>query len=401
MKTLIIGAFLGLCATMAHGAPRTIALEPTSDGSGSLCAADASYCAKVILPDTLEITTQGRSLQIPKLPLREGETPEPAAMLIELAPGHILAGAVLEAEYGTISGRFKRRDLLLWDVKMADGSIVGPVLDFPVHALVSVDADCRNWPKERATRCDATYEFNSIFDVIRAESQGYPVLTYRTAALRKPGLASREFGWNADALLGPDDDGLDTTCTFKRSFTYNPLSGRYTLDEAFPDCDEFLEPDLLPRRAKTELREVWMRLATEGEVKAFVSAETQSRLSTTLSDPRFEIGWIYNEMATGNDILVLRVSDGGRCQGGDCDLHFFATRNCVEPALCTGRWVESRKGNRAYTVYRPQAPLDLSCPQSLVLISVGRDAGQHCLEPSGMAVVHPLPPEVAQSLSKE
>src|SRR5690606_7241233 len=127
----------------------------------------------------------------------------------------------------------------------------------------------------------------------------------------------------------------------RRSLVWNPLSGRYLIDTPMPDCDQYLERHLLPRRGGTEVREVWMRPATEGEMARYVSPETQRRNASALKSPRYELGWIYNEMFSGNDIVLLRVSDGGRCDEGNCDLHFFATGNCVDASLCTTRWLES------------------------------------------------------------
>jgi len=385
---------------IAGAAPRMMPLA-SERPDAPLCTADRSYCSTLIGADTLELTHKGASVKITGLPLRPGEKAEPDASVIELAPGRLLAGVIIAQDEGMDYGRFRRRDLLLWDVNLTDGTIVGPVFDFPVHGLVNTEHDCRNWPQEGRPDCRVEYEFNTRFDLARAETEGYPVLTYSTAAVMTPGGASREYGWTSDVLIGADPMGMDQRCTFRRSLVWNPLSGRYLMDSPMPDCDQYLERHLLPRRGGTEVREVWMRPATEAELKRYVSPETQARNRSALTAPRYELGWIYNEMYSGNDIVLIRVSDGGRCEGGDCDLHFFATGNCVDASLCTTRWLESRRGNRVYTTAQAEEPLSTACPQSQVLIPVGKDQGQYCLTSKGLQADAAFPADFAQRFPKE
>ncbi|RRH76210.1 hypothetical protein [Falsigemmobacter faecalis] len=401
LKSLLSVTLAVLAASpMAAAAPRLLPLG--SDGpKAPLCTADRSYCSALIGADTLELSYKGQSVKITGLPLRPGETAEPDASLIELSPGHLLAGVIIARDEGMDYGRFRRRDLLLWDVNLTDGSIVGPVFDFPVHGLVNTEYDCRNWPQDKRPDCRAEYEFNTRFDFASAETEGYPVLTYSTAAVMTPGGASREYGWGGGALIGSSPMGMDQDCTFRRSIVWNPLSGRYLMDSPMPDCDQYLERHLLPRRGGTEVREVWMRPATEAELRRYVSPETQTRNATALKAPRYELGWIYNEMFSGNDIVLLRISDGGRCEEGNCDLHFFATGNCVDASLCTTRWLESRRGNRVYTTAEPEDPLSGSCPQSQVLIPVGADRGQYCLTHKGLQSDAAFPADFARRFPKE
>ncbi|MGN0934363.1 hypothetical protein [Falsigemmobacter intermedius] len=388
-------------AQMAGAAPRMLPLAAEGN-EARLCTADRSYCSGLIAPDVLELSYSGQSVRITGLPLRPGETAEADASILELSPGHVLAGVIIAQDEGMDYGRFRRRDLLLWDVNLTDGTIVGPVFDFPVHGLVNTEFDCRNWPAEGRPECRTEYEFNTRFDLARAETGGYPVLTYSTAAVMTPAGASREYGWStSDVLIGADVMGMDQACTFRRSLVWNPLSGRYVIDAPMPDCDQYLERHLLPRRGGTEVREVWMRPATEGELRRYISPETQARNAAALKAPRYELGWIYNEMFSGNDIVLLRVSDGGRCEGADCDLHFFATGNCVDASLCTTRWLESRRGNRVYTTHLPEAPLSTACPQSQVLIPVGQDQGQYCLTNKGLQHDAAFPADFAQRFPKE
>lgn len=398
LKTfLTTAAVLTLTTLGLQAQPRSLSLS----GTGRMCTDDQSYCLQMTGPKGLELQHQGRSLQISELPLAEGERAEVSGSLIELSPGHVLAGVVFERSRSIEHGTFKRRDLLMWDMNLADGSVVGPVLDMPVHGMVQTSGDCRNWPESEPRPCKAEYEFNSLLDVIRAETTGYPVLTWRTAAVVTPVGASREFGWSMAYMAGSDGTALDPACTTKRSLVYNPLSGRYVLDAPLPECDQYLEANLLPRRARPELREVWMRPATSGETRAFLNAEEQASIAAKFRKPKVELGWIYNEMVSGSDILVLRVSDDGRCAEGQCDLHFMATANCVEPALCRPRWREKLTGNRAYTATRPEAPLNISCPEALVLLPVGRSAGQYCLTHQGLENVALMPADLAQTFPKE
>lgn len=366
--------------------------------TGNFCSEGEEYCLRMIGSDSVSYTSaSGLSGQLNGLPLRAGETVLPAPQLIEIDKDHLLMGLEFASNHEISNGRMQRRETVYWDIDLRDGSVLGPILEFTSH--VGIDTyDCRNWPQDQQSgKCHARYVFNSIVDAIGARRDSYPALTYRTAATIQPQGASREYGWTTPTSYGSDGVELHLGCTFRRSYIYNPLSARYILDQPLPDCDQFLSAELLPRRNHDRISELHMRPATQAEVANY--ARFAPDLLAT-GDATMELGWLYNEMATGADIVVLRASTQGRCEGADgCKLFFFATANCVDPAQCTPKWSQNLSGNRIYTVQNPHAPLSLACPDTLFLLPAGRQAGQYCTGFNGLEAQGAVPPDLATRMS--
>ena len=314
-----------------------------------------------------------------------------------VGPEHLLIGLEFASSQQISNGRMQRRETVYWDIDLRDGSVLGPILEFTSH--VSIDTyDCRNWPQDQqADKCHARYIFNSIVDAIGARRDGYPALTYRTAATIDPQGASREYGWTTPTSYGSDGKELHLGCTFRRSYIYHPLSGRYVLDQPLPDCDQFLNAELLPRRNFDRISELQMRPATPAEVANYARFVPDLGAG---ADTTVELGWLYNEMATGADVVVLRSSTQGLCEGAEgCTLHFFATANCVDPVECSPKWTQSLSGNRIYTVQNPHVPLSRACPEALFLVPAGAQAGQYCTGFNGLEPQGPVPQGLATRMS--
>jgi len=330
--------------------------------TGSFCTENETYCLRMTRHDSVTYqSASGFSGQLSGLPVRTGETVLPAPQLIEIAPDRVLMGLEFASSHEISNGRLQRRDAVYWDVDLRDGSVLGPVLEFPAHVSVET-RDCRNWPRgKQLDQCHARYIFNSIVDAIGAYHDGYPALTYRTAATIKPQGASREYGWTAPTSIGSDGQELHLGCTFRRSYIHHPLSGRYILDQPLPDCDQFLSAELLPRRNAARISELQMRPATGVEIANYARFAPAIEASSGM---RIELGWLYDEMASGADIVVLRTSHEGRCeQAADCRLYFFATANCVEPALCTPKWSQSLTATGSTSSAIPMRPLPPAAPR--------------------------------------
>lgn len=367
--------------------------------TGNFCTDGEAYCLRMIGPNSVSYkSASGLSGQLSGLPVRPGETALPAPQLMELDKDRLLIGVEFASNHEISNGRMQRRDTVYWDVDLRDGSVLGPILEFTAH--ISIDTyDCRNWPQDKqVNNCHARYIFNSIVDAIGARRDGYPALTYRTAATIEPHGASREYGWTTPTSYGSDGKELHLGCTFRRSYIYHPISARYVLDQPLPDCDQFLNAEMLPRRSRDKISELQMRPATAAEVQNY--ARFAYELGSVQSGRTVEIGWLYNEMVSGSDIVVLRTSTDGRCEeGSDCGLYFFATANCVEPALCTPKWSQNISGNRIYTVQNPHSPLSTACPEALFVVPAGPEAGQYCTGFNGLEPKGPLPNALAARLS--
>lgn len=367
--------------------------------TGNFCSEGEAYCLRMTGPQSVSYkSASGFSGQLSGLPARPGETVLPAPQLIEIEKDRVLLGLEFASSHEISNGRMQRRETVYWDVDLRDGSVLGPILEFTSH--VSIDTyDCRNWPQDQqANDCHARYIFNSIVDAIGARRDGYPALTYRTAATIEPQGASREYGWTTPTSFGSDGKELHLGCTFRRSYIYHPLSSRYILDQALPDCDQFLSAELLPRRNLDRISELQMRPATAAEVANYAQFAPELDVPAGAS---VELGWLYNEMASGADIVVLRTSTQSRCEAEeDCRLYFFATANCVEPTLCRPKWAQSLNGNRIYTVQNPHAPLSTACPEALFLVPAGRNAGQYCTGFNGLEIQGPLPQGLTARMSQ-
>lgn len=404
IPTLALAALAGLFVSLPAQAAQMIELADTpTQAANGRCSQDGEYCLRLDR-DVLTImqSSTGARAAIPGLPVAEGQRVETAGWLIELEPGHILAGVKLVSEQGITGGRFQRKDLVLWDVTLANSGVVGPVLDFPAETHIDIDNDCRNWPAERPRPCKATFSYGGIVIVQQASTEGYPALTFRTTAMMQPVAASREYGWRDTGMMSSDDTGLNMECSFQRVLNYNPLAAHYQVDQSLPECAEYFEPELLPKRAIPWSEEVWMREATDAEIRAFHPAP-DALIGDRKRDPelRIELGWLYNEMFAGSDVIVMRASKNKRCVAGECDLMFFGVNNCIEPAKCRPKWSKGVAGNRVYSLHKPAVPLDISCPNSAILIPAGPGSGQYCITNRGITRSADVPDALAENFPKE
>ncbi|WP_175774652.1 hypothetical protein [Burkholderia anthina] len=166
--------------------------------------------------------------------------------VLRVAGGDVIVGVRFDLSTGYSGGGASASALRL--IRVVAGDPV-PRAQEVLAVPLSGEAMIRACFSERDQRrrlgvCHDDYAFDATLSLDRSVRAGLPQLRYATRATSFPGHVSR----GKDSLAAPPlrkrdlVTAVDRTCTYRRTFRFDPSAGRYTPDRPLPDCDGYTVP---------------------------------------------------------------------------------------------------------------------------------------------------------------
>ena len=157
--------------------------------------------------------------------------------------GAVIVGLLATRRTGYSGGGAMVSRLTLFRSDPSDRTIA-ELFDVPVEGSAMIRA-CFSEADGRARRdaCHDEYAFGGALSLDPATASGRPRFVYESRAGTFPGHVSRSEDSSERPPLRRRDLvwWRDPTCSFRRSFAFDPAAGRYVPDHPLPDCEDYLD----------------------------------------------------------------------------------------------------------------------------------------------------------------
>ncbi|EPS1224026.1 hypothetical protein QZN01_02170 [Burkholderia cenocepacia] len=162
------------------------------------------------------------------------------------AGGDVIVGVRFDMSTGYSGGGASASELRLTRVVAGDRvPRTQQVLAVPLSGSATIRA-CfsERDQRRRLGACHDDYAFDATLSLDRSVRAGLPRLLYATRATSFPGHVSRDKDSLAAPPLRKRDlvTAVDRTCTYRRTFRFDPSAGSYTPDRPLPDCEGYTVP---------------------------------------------------------------------------------------------------------------------------------------------------------------
>lgn len=243
LTLLPIAASLSIGATAAT-APAIAGFEPlTARSAGTaLCSRDQVWCVTAAgARKPLIVTVKGKAAARWS-PEAQDDTIQmkPVPHLLRLLDGSALVPVEMRAPvmYSGGGGEITTLRLIL----VRPGSAPRSVLSLPWKTDLMIRACFSDKDATaRAGACHDEYQFDGQLTAVKPTKSGLPALAYLASAQSYPRGASRNVDSSTQPPLKKSDLVWvkDRACSYRRTFRFDPASGRYKPNAALPACDQY------------------------------------------------------------------------------------------------------------------------------------------------------------------
>jgi hypothetical protein len=239
-------------AEPAHARARIEQLRAERQVPGRTCTSDRIWClARTSDSVTVLYRANRDTRDIAHLPLPSNEddriesAPWPSIVRVTLPgqPEFVLVGVVRTQREMYSGGGGSLAQLTLFEAHAEASTQLRTAIEAPLASSFMIRA-CFSREDERARRgaCHDEYRYGATL-IAPPQRPDEARLIYRSRADSFPGRRTRQQDSARDKPLRRGDliRAVDRTCTFERSLTRNPTTGRFAWNAPLPPCGDYLE----------------------------------------------------------------------------------------------------------------------------------------------------------------